>query len=593
MIVLGLFGFGMNPAACLLVDGKLVAAVEEERFTRVKSAPGQFPGGAVRFCLEAAELGLGDVDRIAFAWDARKYPYRMLGALARQYLRHRPRAGAGSDATLLKVVSTLLEYTPGRLREDVRLGLRQEGLAGEPPPIEFVPHHLAHACSAFYTSPFREALVLSLDGSGEDVCTQVAVGRGDRVDVEQAIRIPHSLGWFYAAFTAYFGFTPYRDEGKLMGLAALGAVRGESNPWPDRLARVLRTTSDGYEVDPTFTRLGEHSLAERFSDALAELVTGYDPRLAPILPRRRPDPTPSPCLDPAYVDLAWGVQARLEQVVLALARRAGARHGLRNLCVAGGVALNCKLNGALLASGAFDAVFAPPACHDAGAALGAALAVARDAGDDVRHQLQHAYLGPQWSQDEIRATLASCKLRAQVCDDIAARVAEELERGAVVGWFQGRMELGARALGARSILASPLAPDIQRRLNLEIKGREPWRPFCPSVLDERRAELLQGASPAPFMTIALRAREPWKERTPAAIHVDGSVRPQTVEQVHSPVYHHLLWEFARRTGVPFVLNTSFNLAGEPIVCSPQEALRCFYASGLDALALGDFLLTKT
>lgn len=593
MIVLGLIGFGMNPAAALLVDGVLVAAAEEERFVRVKAAPGLFPGHASRFCLRQAGLQLGDVDRIAFGWDARKYPYKMLAALAQQYVRYRPRAGSGArgaDATWFKVASTLFEYTPGRLREDVRLGLRAHGLDGDVPPIEFVSHHLAHACSAYFTSPFRDALVLTLDGSGEDVCTQVATGRGERLSVEQTIRIPHSLGWYYAAFTAYFGFAPYRHEGKLMALAALGEERAASNPWPERLARVLRTDGDGYEVDPTFTRLGAHSHAERFTDALAELVTSFDSRLVPILPRSG---DASPHLDPAYVDLAWGVQNRLEQVVIGLARRAAEQHGLRKLCVAGGVGLNCKLNGALLASGAFDAVFVPPACNDAGAALGAAMAVAQDGGDDVRNELSHASFGPEWSRDELCAALASCRLSAVESPDVAARVAEELERGRVVGWFQGRMELGARALGSRSILANPLDSGIQRRLNLEVKGREPWRPFCPSVLDERRGELLERDQPSPFMTVALEAREAVRASAPGAVHVDRSVRPQTVERSASPLYHRMISEFALRTGAPYVINTSLNYDGEPIVCTPKEALRCFYASGLDVLALGDFVLAKS
>ncbi len=596
MIVLGLIGFGMNPAAALLVDGRIVAAAEEERFVRVKAAPGLFPGHAARFCLRQAGLKLGDVERIAFAWDAGKYPYKMLASLVRQYVRYRPRASAsgsarGADATWLKVASTLFEYTPGRLREDIRLGLRAAGLDGPLPPIEFVSHHLAHACSAYFTSPFRDALVLTLDGSGEDVCTQIATGRDERLSVQHTIRIPHSLGWYYAAFTAYFGFAPYRHEGKLMALAALGEERAASNPWPERLARVLRSEGDGYEVDPTFTRMGAHSYAERFTDALAELLTGYDPRLVPIVPRSSNGT--SAHLDPAYVDLAWGVQARLEQIVIDLARRAAQQHGLRKLCIAGGVGLNCKLNGALLESGAFDAVFVPPACNDAGAALGAAMAVAQNGGDAVRNELGHAYLGPEWSPDELRAALASCRLSAVECPDVAARVAEELERGRVVGWFQGRMELGARALGARSILANPLDAAIQRRLNLEVKGREPWRPFCPSVMDERRSELFEADHPSPFMTVALRARESCRASAPSAVHVDGSVRPQTVASGASPLYHRMIGEFALRTGAPFVINTSLNYDGEPIVCTPQEALRCFYASGLDVLALGDFVLTKT
>lgn len=598
MNVLGLFGFGMNPGACLLRDGRIDGFAEEERFSRVKAAPGQFPGRSAAWCLGRARLELGDVDRIAFAWDASKYPYGMLGALLRPYLRYRLRAsgrngGRGRDATFATVVANLLQYTPARLREEIRLGLRAQGLRGDVPEIEFVPHHLAHAASAYFCSAFDEAVVLTLDGSGEDVSTQIAIGRGERLEVVESVPIPHSLGWFYAAFTAYLGFTPYRHEGKLMGLAGLGHARARDNRWPERLERVLRVEDGRYEVDPTFTRFGSHTHAERFTDALADFVTSFDSRLAPLLPGERGDDgATSRCLDPGYVDLAWGVQRRLEEAVCAVAARAARTHGPRNLCVAGGVGLNCKMNGALRSGTAFEHVFVQPSCHDAGAALGAAMVVAQRGGDGVRNPLDSACLGPEWSPAELRGLLDECGLRAQECEDVAARAAEELAAGRTVGWFQGRMEVGPRALGARSILADPRRTDLQAALN-RVKAREAWRPFCPSVLDEARGEVLQDAAHAPFMTTAFQVRPERARELAAVVHADGSVRPQTVRADASPRYHRLLGAFRERTGLPLVVNTSFNFDGEPIVCTPREALRCFYSTGIDVLALGDFVLSKT
>jgi len=595
MNVLGLFGFGMNPGACLLQDGRLVAFAEEERFNRIKTSPGLFPGRSVAWCLRESQLELSDVDHLAFAWDASKYPYRMLAALARQYLRHRRRVTRSPDggrgrSTILATLSKLLELTPTRLREEIRLGLRAQGLIGELPPIEFVPHHLCHSYSAYFCSPFREAIVLAIDGSGEDGCTQIAVGRGERLSVERTIPIPHSLGWFYAAFTAYLGFTPYRHEGKLMALAGLGHERRRDNPWPERLSTVLSVEDGAYEVDPIYTRFGAHSHAERFTDALADFICGFDPRLPPLTPGEEDD---ARRLQPEYVDLAWGVQARLEEAALAVAGAAARAHGIRDLCVSGGVGLNCKMNGALRSEAPIERVFVQPASHDAGAAIGAAMVVAEACGDPIRNPLDQAGLGPSWSSSQIRTVLDRCRLPARACPDLASRVAEELEAGKLVGWFQGRMELGPRALGSRSILADPRRAGVSDELNRQVKSREPWRPFCPSILEEFAPELLESSAPSPFMTIAFEAREEQRELLSSAMHVDGSLRPQTVSEDALPLYHRLISDFHGRTGVPFLINTSFNVAGEPIACTPIDALRCFYSTGRDVLAIGDFVLTKT
>jgi len=601
MIVLGLFGFGMNPSACLLRDGKLVAFCEEERFTRTKGAPDAFPGQSTKACLSQAEITLDEVDTIAFAWDCKKYPFRMLTTLAGQYARHRSRATSttqknGDGSTVSSAVLNLLKYTPSRLKEQIRLGLRRAGVEGRVPEVEFVPHHLSHAYSTFFASGFDEALVLTLDGSGENVCTQIATARGRDLEVRRSIPIPHSLGWYYAAFTEYFGFKHYRHEGKLMGLAALGHERSESNPWPDRLESVLSISDGSYQVDPVYTRFGRHSRAERYTDRLVDFLTGFDRKLGPVTcEKRRPSQSngSAPYLTENYVDLAWGVQAQLEKAVIHIAENAAHEFGgLRKLCIAGGVGLNCKLNGALLRSPAFDEVFVQPAANDAGSAIGAAMWVAAQSGDDISERLEHTYYGPSFASSEISELLKRCKLTATETDDVASVVARELAQGKLVGWFQGSAEYGPRSLGARSILADPNAADICETLNLQVKGREPWRPFCPSVLEEAAPGLYEGCDRSPFMTTAYRVHPDRLKDVGGAMHVDGTVRPQTVSAQHSPRFHQLISEIQELTGTPQVINTSFNLAGEPIVSTPQEALRTFYSSGLDVLALGDFVMTK-
>jgi carbamoyltransferase len=600
MNILGIIGFGWNPGACLLVDGRLIAFAEEERFTRVKSSHGLFPGKAIDYCLREARLKLGDIDRIAFGWDASKYPYRMLRMMTGQYLKYRSRARRAfhrerGGRSVLNAIANVMLWTPPRLREEIKLGLRAQGFKGEIPAIEFVSHHLAHAYSAYHCSPFNEALILTLDGSGEDNSTQLAIGRGDEITVKETVPIPHSLGWYYAAFTEYLGFVPYRDEGKLMGLAALGEPRKDDNPWRARLERIIRHSNGTYEVEPIYTRIGGHYYGARFTDALAEFVTQYDPEMEPVMYGEKcliGGMPQSRYLLPKYVDLAWAVQDKLEEVATSIVTRAVREHGIRNLCVAGGVGLNCKMNGELLRTTGAERIFVQPASNDAGTALGAAMIVAQSHGDKIRNELEHVYYGPGFSNDEIKKTLEACKVAYEACDNIAERVAGCLAEGSIVGWFQGRMEFGARALGGRSILANPVIPAMKDKVNNEVKYRESWRPFCPSLLSESKDDYLQGAAEAPFMIVAFPVQDDKRHLIPAAVHVDGTVRPQTIKEWANPRFFHLIRTLEKHTGHGVVVNTSFNVRGEPIVCTPLEALRCYFSTGLDMLAIGDFLLTK-
>jgi carbamoyltransferase len=408
--------------------------------------------------------------------------------------------------------------------------------------------------------------------------------------VVKSTAIPHSLGWYYAAFTAYMGFIPYRHEGKLMALAGLGHERAAENPWPDRLDEILSVSAGDYQVDPTYTRFGAHSHAERFTDKLIDFVTGFDPKLKPL--GFRDGRASERLLDPDYVDLAWGVQRQLERAAAEVVKGSANQTASRNLCIAGGVGMNCKMNGSLLEGSGIERVYGFPACHDAGASIGAAMYVASQGGDKIKRELKTAQLGPAFSNDEVREVLKFSKVSFSACDDIAERSAKLLSEGKLMGWFQGRMEMGPRALGGRSILADPNVSGVSDKLNNEVKGRETWRPFCPSILDDKAADHFVGSEDAAFMTVALGVKEGAREGMKETMHVDGTARPQVVHEAASPIYHRLLTQFEGQTGRPFLLNTSFNVSGEPIVCSPAEALRSFYACGLDALAIGDFLVEK-
>lgn len=381
-----------------------------------------------------------------------------------------------------------------------------------------------------------------------------------------------------------------------MGLSALGFERRGNNPWLDHLDTVLRVAGDTFELDPTFLKFGGNEHHPRFTDHLRRWILSRDNRLEPVGVGEMTggDPSPRPkYLLPEYIDLAYAVQNRLEEALLALARRLRKECGSPRLCLAGGVAMNCKANGRLLDESGFDAVFVHPASSDDGAAIGAAFHVAESLGHLAPNPLQHAQLGPSFSDEQIERVLQFAGVPYERPENIVECTAELLASGQLCGWFQGGMEMGARALGGRSIIACPQDADIRSHLNRRVKFREEWRPYCPTLTWESRGEYLDDcASDTPFMILARKASPLLRSRGPAAVHVDGTVRPQTVRAEHLPLWHSLLEAVGRRTGDPVLLNTSFNIRGEPIVCTPQDAVRCFYSTGLQALAIGNFLLRK-
>jgi carbamoyltransferase len=548
--VIGISAYYHESACALLRDGRLVAAAEEERFSRVKH-DASLPVSAFRFCLEAGGLDVTDVDCVAFY----ESPVKKLG---RQLWAGRP---PGSRPWL----------DPLRAEREIREVLGFEGR------LETFDHHASHAASAFYFSGFGDAAVLTVDGVGEWATTTYGRGEGDELTSFEEVEFPDSLGLFYSAITAYLGFRVNGGEYKVMGLAPYGAPR---------LLEAMRTIlrdgpAGGYSLDPECFDFvaGPRMFAERLADRL-----GGPPR------------APEAELTVFHHDVARSAQARLEEVLLDKVRYLYSVVPSRHLCMAGGVALNCVINGRILREGPFERLFVQPAAGDAGGSLGAA-ALAHRALTGARphpHRLEHVYLGPRFPPDTIADLLEAAGIEAL---DFRGRQAallqatvDRLAAGQVVGWFHGAMEFGPRALGARSILADPRVADMRERLNRLVKRREAFRPFAPSVLLAHAAEHFELDQPSPFMLQTCGVRSPLA--LPAVTHVDGSARPQTVDPAHAPRFAALLHAFVRRTGCPVLLNTSFNVRDEPIVCSPADALACLAGTEIDALVLEDFVVDR-
>jgi carbamoyltransferase len=593
--ILGISAFYHDSAAALVVDGRVVAAAQEERFTRRKHDAG-FPARAAASCLAEGGLTPDRLDYVAF-YDK---PLTKFERLLETYLAFAPR---GFPSFRMALPVWLKEKL--HLRRAIRRGLGGPSRA----PLLFLDHHESHAASAFFPSPFEEAAVLTLDGVGEWTTSAQGTGAGNRVTLDRHLQFPHSLGLLYSAFTAYCGFKVNSGEYKLMGLAPYGR--------PVYRDAILQHLID---LKPD----GSFWLDMRYFNYCQGLtMTGRRFHRLFGGPPRRPESD----LLQRHMDLAASIQSVTEEIVLRMGRDLHRRTGMKNLVLAGGVALNCVANGRLLAEGPFDAIWIQPAAGDAGGALGAALFVwhqllGKPRQADPGDSQQGSLLGPQFSSEDVRRFLDGARAsyeRLPDEEDLLAHTAELLAEGKVVGWFQGRMEFGPRALGARSILGDPRSADMQATMNLKIKFRESFRPFAPCVLRERAGEWfdLPRGQESPYMLLVAPVREdrrvdipPERRRTmaedpdlrnrvnvvrsevPAVTHVDFSARVQTVDEGRNPRFHGLLRAFERLTGCPVLVNTSFNVRGEPIVCTPQDAYRCFLATGIDALVLEDVVLTK-
>lgn len=573
MRILGVTSFIHASSAALLDDGQVIAAADEERFTRRKYT-GEFPEQAIRYCLDEGGISLDDIDHLAFYWQ----PWRAVGQRIRAMLQSLPHSLAfftqrpEEDATVRGDFCSWLNMVRVLSILKQRTGTPSSRLKCHP-----IEHHLAHAASCYYPSPWDDALILSLDGSGEWTTTLLARGRGNRIEKLQEITYPHSLGVLYGAITQYLGYRVYQDEWKVMGLASYGTPR-----YAKQVRQLISLNEDGrFRLDLGY-----------FNFQLADKRTWYGPRFRELFgePRRPGEPIDSE----RFADLAASFQLVVEEVGLELVRhllKTGG--GTRKLCLAGGVALNAVLNGKILSETDVDDLFVQPAAHDPGAGLGAALYLHNAVLDGERTlPMQDVYLGPAYDDAVIRDALNEAGLKWERYEDIEQRTARLLSEGVVVGWFQGRMEYGPRALGNRSILADPRRAEMKELVNSKVKFRETFRPFAPSILLDRVGEYFKDGRSAPFMTVVLPVREEKRAAIPAVTHVDGTARLQTVDRETNPRYYRLLREFDRLTGVPVLLNTSFNLNGEPIVCTPKDAVSTFLASDIDVLVLGDHMCSK-
>jgi len=593
MRILGISAYYHDSAAALVEDGRIVAAAQEERFTR-KKHDSDYPTQAIDYCLRAAGLQLRDIDYVAF-YDK---PFLKFERLLETYLAFAPR-GFTSFSKAIPVWIKEKLFQKSMLSKELK---KQAPEYDWDTRLLFAEHHQSHAASAFFPSPFDEAVVLTMDGVGEWATASVADGSGNHLSMTREIHWPHSLGLLYSAFTYYTGFKVNSGEYKVMGLAPYGE--------PVFKDRILDTLMD-LKPDGSF-RLNlnyfDFCTGLRMTNARFDALFGGPPR------------RPEELLVQKHMDLAASIQAVTEEVMLRLGRSLAAETGKQNLCLAGGVALNCVANGKLLRDGAFRNIWVQPAAGDAGGALGAALIAYHGFQNQPRHlkgamdSMAGSYLGPDFGQDEIEARLTAAGARFTVMDDtdLIDRVADALAGENAIGWFQGRMEFGPRALGNRSIIGDPRSPSMQKTLNLKVKYRENFRPFAPSVLREDVADWFQIDRDSPYMLmVADLNKERQKAMTPdeqalfgieklnvarsdipAVTHVDYSARIQTVHAETNPRYHALISAFKVRTGCPVLINTSFNVRGEPIVCTPEDAFRCFMGNELDVLAVGNCVLEK-
>jgi carbamoyltransferase len=576
MYILGINAAYHDPAACLVKDGQVVAAAEDERFTHIKHGKRpipfstyELPYHAIDYCLREADINLVDVNHVAYSYD----PFLLLGShrnKAKLTLPLEPSAHptpaeweSAWDPLFLSSIVNAPRHLAGGVPH--HLQARWQGARADGPySWHFVEHHIAHAASAFHASPFSQAAVLTLDGRGEKATTSYSLGEGNNLRWLGQVNFPHSLGLLYEKVTGYLGFLPSSDEYKVMALASFGKPR-----YLSLFREVVQVGANGqYTARPL-------NLEKEFGPA-----------------RFKGGP-----LEQCHYDIAHSLQLVLEETVLQLVQWLYEKTHAENLCMAGGVALNCVMNAQVRDRGPFKQIWVQPAAGDAGTAMGAALWIdaleRREQGDNERRYcMEHAFLGPAYSDSEIEQFLRWSKLPYRRLANVATEVAEILVQDKIIGWFQHRLEYGPRALGARSILASPLSPSMQARLN-EIKDREDFRPVAPVVLEEEAANWFANAGASPFMLFVYDVLPEKAEIIPAVRHVDGTARIQTINRQQHPLYYDLIKAFQARTGVPVLVNTSFNTRGEPIVCTPRDAVECFWTSPLDALVIGSFLLEKS
>ncbi len=593
MYILGISAFYHDSAACLIKNGEIIAAAQEERFTRIKH-DAAFPSHAIRYCIEEAGIETSDIYNVVFY----EKPFLKFERLIETYLAVVPN-GFGSFAKAIPVWIKDKLFQKSLIVKNLNTLFDQNiDWRGK---LLFSEHHLSHAASAFYPSPFETAVILTLDGVGEWTTSSLALGKGNHIKVIKEIHFPHSLGLLYSAFTYYLGFKVNSGEYKIMGLAPYG----EPKYVDIILNKIIKVASDGsFQLDMKYF---DYLSGLKMTSKEFNKLFGGPPRKSETKITQR------------EMDIAASIQKVTEQIVIKLAKNIVEETGERNLCLAGGVALNCVVNGILLKEQIFENIWIQPASGDAGGALGAALSVwyldkDKKRETSYRDTMKGAYLGPKFNDREIQKSLVECGAKFEILNEklIIDKTAEVLSRGKAVGWFQNRMEFGPRALGSRSILADPRSKNMQKDLNIKVKFRESFRPFAPSILREHLNDWFDLDYDSPYMLLVSYLKEKHRNRlkkeeenlfgidklninrskVSAITHVDYSARIQTVHKETNPLFHSLLIEFNKLTNCPILVNTSFNVRGEPIVCTPEDAFKCFMGTGLDVLVIGNYFLKK-
>ncbi len=558
--ILGITGPGFNNGAALLRDGKLIAAAEEERFSRIKHR-GKFsyPKEAIDFCLQYAGITFDEVEKVAVGWDSASNHYKYW---AMESLKHPP-----------------YTYRLPSIIKKARSVSQDSFFKQHKKKVVFYRHHLAHAASAYFVSGFKDANIITMDGYGETDATVLHHGKNqNRIDIQKVYNSNDSIGELYARFTDFLGFRLHSEEGKVMGLASYG---DPVFPMED----IIQIKDGGYKVKQ-WNKIKEFLSSLTKKKEENSYLGLYLIKKFNMAKRKKEEP-----LTKKHQNIAATIQNIQEQVLIHLAEAMYERTAVKKFCLAGGSNLNCVANGLLLDQNFCEDIFIQPASNDAGTAIGAAfLEHAKE--KSSKFVMEHPYWGPEFTHEEIKKVLIETKSKFTEYSDICGTAAELLSKGKIVGWFQGRMEIGPRALGNRSILGNPTELKYKDIMNIKVKHREPWRPFAPSLLSEVAKDYLENSYPSPYMILSTRVKqEKWGE-IPAVTHVDGTTRPHTVERKNNPKYYDLIKEFGKITGTPVVLNTSFNDKGEPIVCTPTDAIRTFKNTGMDYLAIGNFLVSK-
>lgn len=568
MIVLGIGRpFEHDAAAAILVDGKIIAAVEEERFTRKKHAINEWPEKSIEFCIRKAKVSPSEINRIAYPWSWHSHLINIIPYIKRIILSKPKRA--------FKAMKNVYNEYQNRI-DNIHRVLEKNGFNINKTKIDMIDHHIAHAASSYYFSGMKNAAIMSIDGSGEFVTTMFGEGKNGHILEIKKFISPDSLGFFYAAITEYLGFWGNNDEYKVMGMAAYGD--------PNKI--------DFSEI--IFCNEGKMKLNDEY--LWVETNKRYDPRKAyskKLVDKWGPPRTGEGLSEP-YIDIAAGCQKTFENIAINLMETYLSKVLIENngnLCFSGGCALNVLLNNRLINHPLVNHLWVQPAANDAGTPLGAAAIVAAKNGDNIE-SMTHCYYGPSYDDIEIKCLLNKDNLKYKYIDDIVSTVAKMLAAGEIIGWFQGALEFGPRALGNRSILANPSLPNIKDKINAQIKYREDWRPFCPSILDSHASDILDGSHDSPFMTYSFAVKNEYKDMINQTIHVNGLTRPQIVKKAINPLFYSLIEKFYTITGIPVLLNTSLNRRKEPIVCSPQDAIELFNNSGLEYIVLNNFLVYK-